>query len=75
MPLEVDCLFTADGRVRVRRIRLDGRWRPAQPGRQWRDGDGRHILLLIDGRPYRLTLGRETLDWSLRPSGQDRTAV
>lgn len=65
-PVEVDCHFEADGRVRVRRVRLDGRWWPAEQGRQGEDENGRFVLVMLAGGPVRrLRLDRETLRWTL----------
>jgi hypothetical protein len=66
LPVEVDCRFAADGTVRVRRIRLDGRWQPVEQGRQWEDDDGRHVLVMLPGGPVRrLWLDRTTLRWEM----------
>lgn len=65
-PVEVDCRFDIDGRVHVRRVRLDGRWLPAEQGRQGEDADGRFALVMLAGGPVRrLRLHRETLRWTL----------
>lgn len=65
-PVEVDCTFGTDGRVRVRRIRLDGRWQPVEQGRQGEDENGRFVLIMLPGgRVWRLRLERATLRWLL----------
>lgn len=65
-PVEVDCRFEADGRVRVRRVRLDGRWWPVEQGRQGEDAGGRFVLVMLAGGPVRrLRLDRRTLRWTL----------
>jgi hypothetical protein len=67
----VECQFRADGRVMVRRIRLDGQWLPVEQGRQWVDPEGRHVLIMRPGRPAEeLLLRKETMTWGLRPLGQ-----
>ncbi len=66
--LSVDCSFGADGLVQVRRVRLDGRWQAVGQGRQWLDGNGRHVLIMLpDNEVRRLTLRRATLLWELQP--------
>lgn len=66
MTVEVDCVFGADGRVRLRRIRLGRPWQPVEQGRQWVDSDGRHVLIMLDGAARELTLRADTLAWELR---------
>ncbi len=72
MPIEVDCTFEADGRVRVRRIRLGRPWQAVQQGRQWADADGRHVLIRLPRLPQppdgvrELLLRADTLTWELR---------
>lgn len=62
----VECTFGADGRVRVRRIEVDGRWLAVEQGRQWRDPAGRHVLVMVPGGQVReLLLRPETLGWEL----------
>ena len=65
-PVEVDCTFDEDGRVRVRRIRLGRPWQAVQQGRQWSDADGRHVLILLPDRVRELLLRADTLAWELR---------
>ncbi len=58
--------LTEDGRVRVRRVRLDGRWLPVEQGRQEEDADGRLVLVMLPGGVVRrLRLDRATLRWEL----------
>jgi len=66
MAVEVDCTFDADGQVRVRRIRLGRPWQSIAQGRQWLDGDGRHVLVMLDGDVRELVLRTDTLAWELR---------
>ena len=66
MPVEVDCTFESDGRVRVRRIRLGRPWQSVQQGRQWADADGRHVLILLPDGVRELLLRADTLTWELR---------
>ncbi|MCO5179914.1 MAG: hypothetical protein M9896_07720 [Candidatus Promineofilum sp.] len=66
MPVEVDCTFDEDGRVRVRRIRLSRPWQIVEQGRQWADAEGRHVLLMLPDGAHELLLRAETLTWELR---------
>lgn len=62
----VECTFTEDGAVHVRRVKVDGRWQPVEQGRQWRDKNGRYCLIMLpNGRVHRLHLRPETLAWEL----------
>ncbi len=72
MPVEVDCTFDDEGRVRVRRIRLGRPWRLVEQGRQWVDDDGRHVLIMLSGSVSELLLRADTLAWELRelPGGR-----
>jgi hypothetical protein len=65
-PVEVDCTFETDGRVRVRRVRLGRPWQPVEQGRQWADADGRHVLVMLSGGVCELVLRADTLAWELR---------
>jgi len=66
MPIEVDCTFESDGRVRVRRIRLGRPWQVVEQGRQWADADGRHVLIMLANGVRELLLRADTLTWELR---------
>jgi hypothetical protein len=62
----VDCSFDKDGRVHVRRIIVDDRLLVVDPGRQWVDEQGRHVLIMIPGgRVFEIVLSPETLTWTL----------
>ncbi len=75
MPIEVDCTFDEDGRVRVRRVRLGRPWQVVEQGRQWADADGRHVLVMLNGVVRELLLRADTLTWELRePAGGRRVA-
>ncbi len=64
----VDCRFMIDGGVRVRRVHLAGNWMPAETGRQWRDDDGLHVLIMLSGSDVReLLLRGEQLRWVMLP--------
>lgn len=62
----VDCSFDLDGRVRIRRVLSDEKWLVVDPGRQWLDDLGRHVLVMIPGgRVFEILLSRTTLSWTL----------
>jgi len=62
----VDCRFEANGRVRVRRIRMGETWHTVAQGRQWQDDSGRHVLVMLAGeRIEELLLSAEDLTWRL----------
>jgi hypothetical protein len=64
----VECTFEPDGRVRVRRIQLAGRWLPVAQGRQWVDDAGRHLLVMLpDEQIVELVLLAVDLTWRLAP--------
>ncbi len=65
-PVEVDCTFDEDGRVRVRRVRMGRPWQTVEQGRQWADADGRHVLVMLGGVVRELVLRPDTLAWELR---------
>ena len=66
----VECTFQADGRVHVRRVRLEARWQVVEQGRQWVDREGRHVLVRLPGdRVQELLLRADTLTWEVRPAG------
>ncbi|CUS04102.2 protein of unknown function [Candidatus Promineifilum breve] len=65
-PVEVDCTFDEEGRVRVRRIRLGRPWQAVEQGRQWSDADGRHVLVMLPDGAHELVLRGDTLTWELR---------
>lgn len=69
----VECTFERDGRVRVRRIELDGEWRSVAQGRQWSDDTGRHVLVMLSGEQIEeLVLRAADLTWHLVPRRQGR---
>jgi len=68
-PIGVDCSFEKDGYVNVRRISVDDRWLVVDPGRQWVDEQGRHVLIMIPGgRVFEIVLSPNTLNWNLTSS-------
>ena len=75
MPVEVDCTFDEDGRVRVRRIRLGKPWQNVEQGRQWADADGRHVLIMLPDGVHELLLRADTLTWELRELSATRRLI
>jgi hypothetical protein len=62
----VDCVTADDGVVRVRRVQISGKWHEVSQGRQWKEEDGRHVLIMFGGRDVReIVLRSETLTWEL----------
>lgn len=63
--VRVEARFDGEGRIHVRRVHWNGRWTSVEQGRQFNDADGQHVLILLAGRPYTITLLRESLTWRL----------
>ena len=62
----VDCAFKADGSVRVRRVEIEGSWWSVGQGRQWVDGNGRHVLIMLPGHQVReIILRRDSMAWEM----------
>jgi hypothetical protein len=75
-PVGVDCRFAMDGTVDVRRVYLDGQWQTVGQGRQWVDGAGRHVLIMLPGsQPREILLSAQTMTWQLLPPGPARQVV
>ncbi|MCA9926404.1 MAG: hypothetical protein KC421_28745 [Anaerolineales bacterium] len=67
----VECSFTENGTVRVRRIKLGQNWVSVGQGRQWQDGNGRHVLIMLPNQQVREIVQRpDTLIWEMVTSGQ-----
>ncbi|MDX1415443.1 MAG: hypothetical protein R3293_14700 [Candidatus Promineifilaceae bacterium] len=65
-PIGVDCRFEQNGQVQVRRMAVGDSWLVVEPGRQWIDEDGRHVLIMVPGgRVFEIVLSPETLTWKL----------
>ena len=75
-PTAVDASFEADGAVHPRRFARDQGWLDVSDvGRQWLDNDGRHVLVMVDGRQtFELLLRRASLTWRI-VRGPDEVAV
>ena len=67
-PIAVDCIFEADGRIQIRRIKLDDHWLSVQQGRQWTDEQGHHTLVIISGHEAQeILLSPTTMQWQILP--------
>jgi hypothetical protein len=65
----VECIFTENGAVRVRRIKRGGAWIRVGQGRQWQDGNGRHILVMLPNQEVLEIVQRpDTLLWEMEPN-------
>ncbi len=75
-PVSVDCIFDEDGLVQVRRVKINGRWRQVEQGRQWLDGSGRSVLIMLPGGGvHTLVLRPATMRWELHTRTSGQTAV
>ena len=77
-PVGVDCTFSEDGTVQVKKVLLNGRWLSVGQGRQWADENGRHVLIMLPGEPVQeLLLQAGALRWALVGirAGGGKTAV
>lgn len=62
----VECSFTANGTVRVRRVQMGEVWQAVEQGRQWVDLNGRHVLVMLPGQQAReIILRPDTLTWEI----------
>ena len=63
----VDCSFTPNGNIRVKRVQLNGRWQAVEQGRQWVDGNGRHVHIMLPGQQAcEIILRPDTLVWEMK---------
>ncbi len=68
----VDCTFSANGTVRVYRIQVNEKWISVGQGRQWVDGYGRHILIMLPGDQVREIVFRpDTMIWHIEKGRGD----
>lgn len=65
-PISVECKFGAEGSVQVSRVLLEGKWRTVEQGRQWFDGQNRHVLVIVNNVPRELILEGRSLRWMLK---------
>lgn len=66
MVIGVDCWFKPDGSVRVRRVAVEEDWIAVGQGRQWVDGNGRHVLIMLPHNQIRqITLRAATMTWEM----------
>jgi hypothetical protein len=63
----VDCTFSENGTVKVKRIKLGKSWLGVGQGRQWMDGNGRHALIMLPNNQVREIVQRpDTLIWEMK---------
>ena len=63
----VACFFDEDGKITVRRIRMDNHWIEISQGRQWVDDKGLHVLIMLaDDQVRELILKRSSMKWILK---------
>ena len=66
--ITVDCTIGRNGRVCLRRIKLNDAWLVVEQGRQWQDDAGRHVLVMRpNGQVEELLLSADSLRWELVP--------
>lgn len=64
--ISVDCTFKTDGSVRVRRVEIEGSWWSVGQGRQWVDGNGRHVLIMLPNNQIReIILRADSMTWEM----------
>lgn len=64
MRLGVDFKITENGTITVRKIKVNDRWISVGQGRQWQDGNGRHVLVMLPTEEtWEIVLRPDTLIW------------
>jgi hypothetical protein len=64
--ISVDCTFKSNGSVRVRRVEIEGSWWSVGQGRQWVDGNGRHVLIMLPNNQIReIILRADSMTWEM----------
>jgi exosome complex RNA-binding protein Rrp4 len=72
----VDCTIGRNGRIWIKRIKLDDAWLVIEQGRQWQDENGRHVLVMRPGgQVEELLLSAKTLRWELMPRPSNRQII
>ena len=72
----VDCTIGRNGRIWIKRIKLDDAWLVVEQGRQWQDENGRHVLVMRPGgQVEELLLSAKTLRWELVPRPRSRQII
>lgn len=66
--ITVECTMSRNGRVWIKRVKLDEDWMRIEQGRQWHDERGRHVLVMLPGGQLReLLLSAKSLRWQVEP--------
>lgn len=74
-PIGVDCTFSPDGGVRVKRVEIRGQWHIVEQGRQWLDEQGRHVLVMLPGKGTREILLPRSLIWHIKPANSQNKMI
>lgn len=62
--ITVESVIDENGRIQVKRIQENGRWLNVGQGRQWQDGNGRHVLIMLPNNDvWEIILRPDTLIW------------
>lgn len=72
MRLHVDFQISETGIVQVKRIKQKGQWVRVGQGRQWRDQNGRHVLIMLPtDEVWEIILRPDSLIWEKAPRRSD----
>lgn len=64
MRIGVDCRFSENGTVQVKKIKQGERWVSVGQGRQWQDVNGRHVLIMLPNEEvWEIIMRPDTLIW------------
>ncbi|MEM7334596.1 MAG: hypothetical protein AAF490_21140 [Chloroflexota bacterium] len=64
MKVAIDCQISETGAVKVKKIKQGNRWVAVGQGRQWQDGNGRHVLIMLPTEEvWEIVLRPDTLIW------------
>ena len=64
MRLNVECRISENGTVQVQKIKQGTGWVSVGQGRQWQDGNGRHVLIMFPNEEvWEIVMRPDTLIW------------
>lgn len=73
MRIGVECQFTENGTVTIKKIKLGDQWVAVGQGRQWQDQQGRHVLVMLPNQTVLEVVQRpDTLVWERVENGRSR---
>ena len=76
MRIAVDCQISETGVVQVKKIKQGSRWISVGQGRQWQDGNGRHILIMLPSEEvWEIVLRPDTLIWEKTAEKSNRRSI